>query len=54
MQRMSQIHQITHHFGKAGYEDSVQHPDRLYYAIDAIEQLLQDQHISEAAPNTSI
>ncbi|XP_028092440.1 protein MAIN-LIKE 1-like [Camellia sinensis] len=51
-QRMSQIHQITHPFIEACYEDSVQHPDRLYYAIDAIEQLLQDQHISEAAPST--
>ncbi|XP_028104756.1 protein MAINTENANCE OF MERISTEMS-like [Camellia sinensis] len=51
--RMSQIYQITHHFVEAGYEDSVQHPDRLYYAIDAIEQLLQDQHIIEVAPSTS-
>ncbi|XP_028075300.1 protein MAIN-LIKE 1-like [Camellia sinensis] len=50
---MSQIYQITHPFIEAGYEDSVQHLDRLYYAIDAIEQLLQDQHNSEAAPNTS-
>ncbi|XP_028112603.1 uncharacterized protein LOC114310716 isoform X1 [Camellia sinensis] len=52
-QRMSQIYQITHPFVEAGYEDNVQHPDRLYYAIDAIEQLLQDQHISEATPSTS-
>ncbi|CAL5380758.1 unnamed protein product [Camellia sinensis] len=52
-QRMPQIYQITHPFVEAGYEDNVQHPDRLYYAIDAIEQLLQDQHISEATPSTS-
>ncbi|XP_028100919.1 protein MAINTENANCE OF MERISTEMS-like [Camellia sinensis] len=40
--RFTTIYLITHPFIEVGYKDSVQHPDILYYAIDAIEQFLQD------------
>ncbi|XP_028068298.1 protein MAIN-LIKE 2-like [Camellia sinensis] len=42
---------IAHPIIQVGYEDRIRHPYRLYKAIEAMEHVLETQHIDEARPS---